>query len=146
MADVHSGSSRILVRVSGSTTYKFAETNLFGPLRISIRSWATDPQGVHLGGTGMRLTPRDLARFGQLYLHNGFIDGEQVVPRAWIQQSITPRNAQKQKTPPCERGFSWSFEVPIKQRRHSTPEGPWGPSRLRTQPCHLRSSSCTRRL
>jgi len=86
--------SGILARVSGSTTNRFAETNLFGPLRISVRSWATDPQGVHLGGTGMRLTPRDLARFGQLYLHNGFIDGKQIVPRAWIQQSITPRNGQ----------------------------------------------------
>jgi CubicO group peptidase (beta-lactamase class C family) len=73
--------SGILALASGSTTNRFAETKLFGPLRISVHSWATDPQGVYLGGAGMRLTPRDLARFGQLYLHNGFIDGKQIVPR-----------------------------------------------------------------
>jgi CubicO group peptidase (beta-lactamase class C family) len=86
--------SGILARASGSSTNRFAETGLFGPLRISVRAWATDPQDVYLGGTGMRLTPRDLARLGQLYLHNGLIDGKQIVPRAWVQQSITPRNAQ----------------------------------------------------
>ena len=41
----------------------------------------------------MHFTPRDLARFGQLYMHNGFLDGKQIVPRAWIRQSITPRNS-----------------------------------------------------
>jgi len=84
--------SALLTRVSGTTTYRFAEQVLFEPLKISVRSWSTDPQDLYLGGTGMRFTPRDLARFGQLYLHQGYIDGKQIVPPSWIQQSLVPRN------------------------------------------------------
>ena len=86
--------SGILTRVAAMSTYKFADANLFGPLKISVRTWPTDPQGIYAGGTGMRFTPRDLARFGQLYLHDGFLDGQQIVSRDWIRQSLVPRNPQ----------------------------------------------------
>lgn len=86
--------SGIITRAAGMSTYKFAEANLFEPLKISVRAWAKDPQDVYTGGTGMRFTPRDLARFGQLYLHSGFIEGRQIVSRQWIQQTLIPRNPQ----------------------------------------------------
>jgi CubicO group peptidase (beta-lactamase class C family) len=86
--------SGILTRATGMSTYKFADNNLFGPLRISVRTWLADPQGIYAGGTGMRFTPRDLARFGELYLHDGFLDGRQIVSRDWIRQSLVPRNPQ----------------------------------------------------
>lgn len=84
--------SGIITRTSGMSTYDFAEQYLFAPLKISVRAWLKDPQGVYAGGTGMMFTPRDLARFGQLYLHNGTIDGTQIVSRQWIQQTLIPRN------------------------------------------------------
>jgi CubicO group peptidase (beta-lactamase class C family) len=84
--------SAIITRASRMSTYNFAKQFLFDPLGISVRSWSTDPQGVFLGGSGMRFTPRDLARFGQLYLHKGYLGGKQIVPRSWIEQSLTPRN------------------------------------------------------
>jgi CubicO group peptidase (beta-lactamase class C family) len=85
--------SGIITRVSGISTYDFAEQNLFTPLNISVRSWLRDPQGVYTGGTGMRFTPRDLARLGQLYLHNGVIDGRQIISRQWIQSTLVQRNS-----------------------------------------------------
>jgi CubicO group peptidase (beta-lactamase class C family) len=88
--------SGILTRTSGMSTYDFAEKYLFAPLKISVRGWAKDPQGVYAGGTGMMFTPRDLARFGQMYLHNGSVDGVQVISRQWIQQSLIPRTAVSQ--------------------------------------------------
>ena len=87
--------SGIIARASGMSTYEYAEEYLFTPLDISVRDWARDPQDVFLGGTGMWFTPRDLARFGQLYLHNGLIDGKQIVPSDWIQKSLVPRNQQE---------------------------------------------------
>jgi CubicO group peptidase (beta-lactamase class C family) len=87
--------SAIIARAAGMSTYEFAERYLFTPLNISVRDWARDPQDVFLGGTGMRFRPRDLARFGQLYLHNGLLDGKQIVPRDWIQESLVPRNQQE---------------------------------------------------
>ena len=86
--------SGILTRVSGMSTYDFAEQNLFQPLKISVHDWLTDPQGIYAGGSGSRYSPRDLARFGQLYLHNGMIDGKQIVSKSWIQQTLIPRNQQ----------------------------------------------------
>lgn len=84
--------SGIITRTSGMPTYDFAERYLFTPLKISVRAWLTDPQGVYAGGTGMRFTSRDLARLGQLYLHNGTIDGTQIISRQWIQQTLVSRN------------------------------------------------------
>jgi CubicO group peptidase (beta-lactamase class C family) len=74
------------------STYDFAEQNLFKPLNITVHDWLTDPQGIYAGGSGSRFTPRDMARFGQLYLHNGMIDGKQIVSKSWIQQTLIPRN------------------------------------------------------
>jgi CubicO group peptidase (beta-lactamase class C family) len=86
--------SGILTRSSGMSTYEFAEKYLLEPLRISVRDWLTDPQGIYAGGSGSRYTARDLARLGQLYLKNGMVDGKQIVSKAWIQQTLVPRNQQ----------------------------------------------------
>jgi CubicO group peptidase (beta-lactamase class C family) len=83
--------SGILTRASGMSTYDFAEKHLFTPLNTSVRYWAKDPQGVYIGGTEMAFTPRDLARFGQLYLHNGLVDNKQVLSARWIQETLVPR-------------------------------------------------------
>ena len=40
-----------------------------------------------MGGFGLFLTPRDMARFGQLYVDGGHIDGQQIVPIDWIEES-----------------------------------------------------------
>ena len=84
--------SGILTRASGMSTYGFAEKHLFAPLNISVRYWAKDPQGIYIGGTEMAFTPRDLARFGQLYLHNGLIDGKEIISTQWIRETLVPRN------------------------------------------------------
>jgi CubicO group peptidase (beta-lactamase class C family) len=51
--------------------------------------WSEDPQGVSTGGWGLALTPRDMARFGYLYLNRGEWDGVQIVPEAWVDASLT---------------------------------------------------------
>lgn len=35
-----------------------------------------------------RMSSRDLARFGLLYLNNGNWQGEQIIPKTWIQASV----------------------------------------------------------
>lgn len=37
-----------------------------------------------------KMSARDLARFGQLYLQNGRWNGKQIIPEQWIKDSITP--------------------------------------------------------
>lgn len=80
--------SVILAKATGISTLEFAEQYLFEPLNISIRDWKQDPEGYYIGGWEMYFTPRDLARFGYLYLNSGFIDGIQIVPSDWIEKSL----------------------------------------------------------
>lgn len=83
--------SAILTRATGMSTYEFARRELARPLGIELRPWLRDPQGIYFGGNDMFLTPRDMLRFGLLYLNGGAANGRQVVPRAWIDSSYAPR-------------------------------------------------------
>ncbi|MDG5789578.1 serine hydrolase [Evansella sp. AB-P1] len=38
-----------------------------------------------------QVSARDMARFGQLYLQEGNWDGEQIIPKDWIESSTTPQ-------------------------------------------------------
>ena len=53
-------------------------------------SWDLDREGGHENtASGLNATARDLARFGQLYLHGGARGGVQILPRAWVDTSTT---------------------------------------------------------
>ena len=52
--------------------------------------WLVDSQGMELASFGLNAVLRDYARFGQLYLQEGVWDGEQIIPREWVQASRTP--------------------------------------------------------
>ncbi len=78
----------ILSRAAGRSLLSFARAFLFEPLEIQVAYWPTDSLGYYQGSGDMRFTPRDLARFGQLYLDRGFFNGRQVIPAEWIDASF----------------------------------------------------------
>ena len=49
-----------------------------------------DPVGSAIHDGGLSATARDLARFGQLLLDDGYVDGEEVVPASWLADSRHP--------------------------------------------------------
>lgn len=49
-----------------------------------------DAAGTMLGGSLCHASARDWARFGQMYLDRGVVDGRQVVPAAWVDFVRTP--------------------------------------------------------
>jgi len=69
----------------------FAELNLFQPLQIQTAEWGRTPTDLPNGGSGLFLEPRDMIKFGQLFLSGGVWNGQQIVSPAWIQASIQPR-------------------------------------------------------
>lgn len=79
--------SGIVQKVTGVRADSFAMEHLFAPLGIEDFYWPIDDRNVAYGGSGARLTPRDMARFGFLYLKKGMWDGEQIVPEAWVEAS-----------------------------------------------------------
>jgi len=72
---------------SGMTLDAFAMSYLLGPLGIQEAGWRRSPDGRATGGGGMRLRPRDAAKFGSLYLNGGRWNGTPVIPREWVEQS-----------------------------------------------------------
>jgi CubicO group peptidase (beta-lactamase class C family) len=83
--------SAALTRATGASTYAYARRHLFAPLGVELRPWTRDPQGIYFGGNDMYLTPREMARFGQLYLDGGVANGRRVLPKAWIDSSWAVR-------------------------------------------------------
>lgn len=84
--------SAILTRISGHSTLELARRWL-GPVEdLSIAAWERDPQGIHIGGNEVSMSPRALLAFGELYRRGGQTpDGTQVVSRDWIAESWRQR-------------------------------------------------------
>ena len=109
----NSGASYMLAaaieRRSGMRTEEFAKKYLFGPLGITDYSWSTSPQGIPAGGWGLLLKPRDMARFGLLYLNNGKWDGRQIVPASWVKASSRNWISTGNPNPFWGRGYGYQF-------------------------------------
>jgi CubicO group peptidase (beta-lactamase class C family) len=83
--------SSILAKVSGVSTWQFAQDALATPLGFTLPKWPQDPQGIFFGGNDMLLTPRQMASIGEMWLNRGLMDGHQVVPASWVDTSCVPR-------------------------------------------------------
>lgn len=80
--------SAILTKLSGVSTEELAGKYLLDPLGIKVGLWRRDPQGICFGGSQLYLTPRDMAKFGYLYLKKGIWNGKQIVPADWVCESV----------------------------------------------------------
>ncbi|QXJ22869.1 serine hydrolase [Actinomadura graeca] len=74
----------VLTKVTGQSLWDFARERLFGPLGIAPEHWGRDPQGICSGGYNLYLTPRELARFGELLLRGGMWNGRRIVSASTI--------------------------------------------------------------
>lgn len=97
--------SAILTAETGRTTLDLARTGLGEPLGIRIPGWPRDPQGIYFGGNDMRLSPRAMIRFGELYRNGGTVDGTEVVPAGWVRTSLEPRTRSPWSGE--EYGYGW---------------------------------------
>ena len=77
--------SAIVHETTGMGTFDFAKKYLFKPLGITNVRWDNDAAGIPIGGWGLQLTPRDMAKLGYLFLRNGEWDGQQIISAKWVQ-------------------------------------------------------------
>ncbi len=87
----NSGLSIVLGEIIRRTTSyradKFAEKYLFGPLGISDYKWSSYPNGTLQTGGGLQLIPRDMAKFGYLFLSGGTWKGKRIISEKWVSES-----------------------------------------------------------
>jgi CubicO group peptidase (beta-lactamase class C family) len=89
-----------LERALGEPLSGFARRELFEPLGIERAEWQHTPRGETSTAGGLELTSRSLLRLGELYLR----DGEGLVPREWVAESIRPHARIDAET---EYGYLW---------------------------------------
>ena len=82
--------SAIVRKATGRPLDEFARETLFEPLGITGFEWSR-VRGDSDAGGGLRLRPRDMAKIGQLVLAGGRWKDRQIVSKAWIDASTTPR-------------------------------------------------------
>jgi CubicO group peptidase (beta-lactamase class C family) len=81
---------RLIVKGTGQSLPDLAREALFDPIGIGATAWSNGLNGEPSPNSGLRMTPRDLARIGQLILNRGEWDGRQVVPSDWLDKSFQP--------------------------------------------------------
>lgn len=100
----------VVLRVATDADVReYANRHLFGPLGFGIGSdeWATDDLRIHLGSTGLRLSAREMAKLGLLYLHDGTWDGERILPEGWVQRSWTSQRLEGLPSGGLSYGLGW---------------------------------------
>ncbi|MEL7719967.1 serine hydrolase [Citromicrobium bathyomarinum] len=83
----------VVENATGQQLEEFAQERLFGPLGVESVGWQFSPLGLAMGGGGLELTSRTLGKLGQLFLDQGRVGERQVLPRDWIEASMTPQVA-----------------------------------------------------
>jgi len=105
--------SAIITRSTGKSAREFANERLFKPIGMkeipdyemksfgfddlfgkNVKGWVHDPNHNSTGGWGLSLNPRDMARFGLLYLNRGMWDNQQIISEKWTLEStaMNPNN------------------------------------------------------
>lgn len=96
--------SGIIAETSGTTTLEFAKTHLFEPMEVTNFLWSMDLGSTNKGGFDLQLTPRDMARFGYLYLNEGMWGDTQIVPKEWVELSTSTHTSLDEET---GYGYQW---------------------------------------
>lgn len=79
----------ILQKVTGMTVHDYLKSRLFRHIGMGEIEWECCPMNINKGGSGIKCTTEDMARFGQLYLMKGLWKGTRVIPEEWIDVSTT---------------------------------------------------------
>ncbi len=118
--------SAIITRATGCCARELANQHLFRPVGMreipdhemksfsiddvfgkNVTGWIKDPSGNTAGGWGLTITPRDMARFGFLYLNNGKWAKQQIISKGWVEESTTPHSETVIDNSLLKYGYLW---------------------------------------
>ena len=112
----------ILWKATGERLDKYAEKNLFTPLGIKKYTWAHMVRGMTAAAWGLRLRPRDLAKFGLLYMNYGKWGNTQVLDTDWVKHSLNSEVSIPSDNPNLNPGYGFQFWIGVMvQHRYKAP-------------------------
>ncbi len=78
----------IIINATGYTLTEFMEEKLWKKLGVEKNAFWTLSNDKELAMGGLSISLRDYARFARLYLNNGMVNNEQIIPKEWIKDSM----------------------------------------------------------
>lgn len=97
--------SCLISSASGRKMSEYLDKKLFHPMSILPGEWEEDPQGHTAGHIHLKLNARDMAKFGWLYMSGGIWEGQELLPRRWTEDSLTPHSRGQEGF--GEYGYQW---------------------------------------
>jgi len=89
---------------TGQRMDAFAEQHLFAPLGITNYEWDhLNADTIHASGN-LQLRPRDMTKFGLLYLNDGMWNGQRIVSQEWVEAST-----QRRASPSWGGGYGYQW-------------------------------------
>lgn len=102
--------SAIIQKITGMKLIDYLQPRLFEPLGIKNPSWQESPQGIALGGTGLKIKTEDIVRLGQLYLQKGSWQGKQLLAEAWVEEATAYQVSNgKDENSDWAQGYGYQF-------------------------------------
>ncbi|WP_420645379.1 serine hydrolase domain-containing protein [Candidatus Leptofilum sp.] len=83
----------VVARACDTDLMSFSQEYLFTPLGGKVGDWYPDADNYHLGGMGIFVSARDMAKFGQCFLNGGQYDDQQVITADWVNDSLQSYSA-----------------------------------------------------
>lgn len=111
--------SALLKQAVGTEAYgRYPWEQLFDPLGMRSAVLEQDQAGTFVGSSYLHATPRDLARFGYLYLRDGVWNGQRMLPEGWVtwSRSLAPSFAHMDTSKldfDDRYGAMWWLNVPL---------------------------------
>lgn len=107
-----SGGINLVGHVIGQSVHEwlpaFFDRTIARPLQMGEYAINLMPTGEAYGGGGMHMLPRDLLKFGTLYLDGGVWNGARLVSADWVKQSTAH---QVSRPDGSDDGFGWHRHV-----------------------------------
>lgn len=102
---------QIIYKATQERLDRFAKEYLFDKLGIQQHQWQIVKNNVILSSGDLHLRPRDMAKFGLLFLNNGEWNGEQIVSSEWCAIStaafLNPNNYNNEFPWANGYGYQW---------------------------------------
>jgi len=86
----------------------YMNEKLFAPLGITnYISNTDDTKAIPYFGGGLHLTPRDMLKFGQLYLNKGMWNRKRIISESWVEESFKKHTRLQDVKDKNEYGYFW---------------------------------------
>ncbi|RPF19696.1 serine hydrolase domain-containing protein [Myceligenerans xiligouense] len=100
----------LVQRLTGRRLLDYLGERVLEPLGFQDATWEQDPDGLDVGGYGMRVRTEDLAKLGQFCLQRGNWQGAQLIPGEWIEAATSRQiHSTHDDWPEWRQGYGFQF-------------------------------------